>query len=640
MSITMRRSFVVVPLAVLALGCVSGVRGQQSAATVTPAIESVAFNSTVSQVTITGSGLGASAPTVTLDGNTLVLVSNTATVVVAEVPADTNPASYALTLENNDSDSGKTATFDAAVGAIGPPGPAGPTGPTGPAGPTGATGPAGPTGPRGATGKTGATGPTGPVGPAGPTGPKGPTGPRGPAGTIQLPYSSSAASTGPVFSIGNSSFTSQGSLAGGSASAQKLTALRFVTIKRKAANGKPLDITPTSFGVYGTTADTTGAAVIGLNSGGGLSGLFQGTVNISTSVNDGLDISNAASGANGLVASVTGTNAIAVSAISSDPTGIGVQGNATATSGNTFGVEGVSASTTGWGVNGVSTATTGTPSGVFGSSASPTGFGVGGVNSATTGNAVGVQGQTASPTGIGVLGQTLAAGGTAVYGYGASTTGNTIGVEGSSASPTGIGVQGLNSAGGLAGSFSGNVRVSGNLSVSGTVSKGGGSFKIDHPLDPANKYLSHSFVESPDMMNVYNGIVRLDAKGAAWVDLPDYFEALNGDFRYQLTAIGAPAPRLYVAREVSQNRFKIAGGRPDGKVSWQVTGIRHDAYANAHRIPVEEDKPAAEQGKYLHPELFGAPPEQAVGYRAAAGISGETGPRLQGGSAVDTAARR
>jgi hypothetical protein len=49
-----------------------------------------------------------------------------------------------------------------------------------------------------------------------------------------------------------------------------------------------------------------------------------------------------------------------------------------------------------------------------------------------------------------------------------------------------------------------------------------------------------------------------------------------------------------------------------------VTGIRQDAYANAHRIQVEEDKPPQEQGHYLHPELFGAPPEQAVGYQAPA----------------------
>jgi hypothetical protein len=152
----------------------------------------------------------------------------------------------------------------------------------------------------------------------------------------------------------------------------------------------------------------------------------------------------------------------------------------------------------------------------------------------------------------------------------------------------------------------------GNVDISGTVSKSSGSFKIDHPLDPANKYLFHSFVESPDMMNVYNGVVRLDAHGEAWVDLPDYFEVLNRDFRYQLTPIGAPAPNLYVASEVSGNRFKIAGGTPGGKVSWQVTGIRQDAFANAHRIQVEVEKAANERGYYIHPELYGAPPERSI----------------------------
>jgi trimeric autotransporter adhesin len=155
----------------------------------------------------------------------------------------------------------------------------------------------------------------------------------------------------------------------------------------------------------------------------------------------------------------------------------------------------------------------------------------------------------------------------------------------------------------------------GNVVITGNLSKGSGSFKIDHPLDPANKYLYHSFVESPDMMNVYNGVATLDAHGAAWITLPDYFEALNRDFRYQLTAMGRPQPSLYIAREISGNRFRISGGKAGGRVSWQVTGIRHDAYADAHRIQVEEEKPVADRGKYLHPELFGAPPEQAVGYR-------------------------
>ena len=127
-------------------------------------------------------------------------------------------------------------------------------------------------------------------------------------------------------------------------------------------------------------------------------------------------------------------------------------------------------------------------------------------------------------------------------------------------------------------------------------------------------YLSHSFVESPDMKNVYDGVAVLDAKGTAWVTLPEWFEALNSDFRYQLTAIGQPQPKLYIAREVAGNRFKIAGGRAGAKVSWQVTGIRQDAYAKAHRIPVEEDKPLAERGHYLHPELFGQPKEKGIDY--------------------------
>ncbi len=164
-----------------------------------------------------------------------------------------------------------------------------------------------------------------------------------------------------------------------------------------------------------------------------------------------------------------------------------------------------------------------------------------------------------------------------------------------------------NGAGGTAAYFSGNVTVTGNLS------KGSGSFKIDHPLDPENKYLYHSFVESPDMMNVYNGNVTLDENGEAVVELPDWFEALNRDFRYQLTPLGAPGPNLYIAEEVSGNRFRIAGGTPELRVSWQITGIRKDPYANAHRVPVEEMKPEGERGKYLHPDVYGQPLSKAIG---------------------------
>ena len=165
----------------------------------------------------------------------------------------------------------------------------------------------------------------------------------------------------------------------------------------------------------------------------------------------------------------------------------------------------------------------------------------------------------------------------------------------------------LNPQTGEAAKVSGNLTVSGSLSVSGTK-----NFKIDHPLDPANKYLYHTSVESPDMKNIYDGVAILNDSGEAEVQLPDWFEALNHDFRYQLTCLGAFAP-VYIRQEIQNNSFRIGGGTPGLKVSWQVTGIRHDAYAKAHQSPVEEEKPAAERGHYLHPELFGASVARQVG---------------------------
>jgi hypothetical protein len=123
--------------------------------------------------------------------------------------------------------------------------------------------------------------------------------------------------------------------------------------------------------------------------------------------------------------------------------------------------------------------------------------------------------------------------------------------------------------------------------------------------------------------------VILDDKGEAAIELPDWFSALNKDFRYQLTAIGAPRPNLHIAEEVfdtttkhgsddnssdnnNGNRFKIAGGTSGMKVSWQVTGIRMDPWANAHRIQVEEDKPDKERGYYMYPELYGQPEENGI----------------------------
>jgi hypothetical protein len=146
---------------------------------------------------------------------------------------------------------------------------------------------------------------------------------------------------------------------------------------------------------------------------------------------------------------------------------------------------------------------------------------------------------------------------------------------------------------------------SGDLYVSGAIYAGTKDFKIDHPVDPANKYLQHSCIESSERKNLYDGMAVLDAQGEAVVQLPDWFEALNQDFRYQLTAVGGPGPGVYIAKEISHNSFKIAGGAAGLKVSWQVSGTRHDAFAAAHPLQVEEDKPTDLKGYYLHPEELG-----------------------------------
>jgi trimeric autotransporter adhesin len=347
-------------------------------------------------------------------------------------------------------------------------------------------------------------------------------------------------------------------------------------------------VTGTKPGVYGTSAsgDSNAVAVLGKitdTSPGDSSAAIRG-INAGTATSGmGVWGSHAGSGW-GVFGTAAGSG---IGVVGSSPTGYGVDG---------YGAVGVyGESLDGYGVYGAHYAATGTQPGVFGSTGS------------TAASAVGVLG-TVSPTApggfsAGVRGVNNGTGGNGVGVYG-SHDGGGYGVYGTS--PTGLGVVG-NTTSGYAGYFNGNTHVVGNLSITGSISKGSGTFKIDHPLDPANKYLYHSFVESPDMMNIYNGNATLNSNGEVWVDLPDWFTALNRDFRYQLTPIGAPGPNLYVAVPVANNRFKIGGGTPAGQVSWQVTGIRQDAFANANRVQVEVNKTGADKGKYLYPELFGKP---------------------------------
>jgi len=154
----------------------------------------------------------------------------------------------------------------------------------------------------------------------------------------------------------------------------------------------------------------------------------------------------------------------------------------------------------------------------------------------------------------------------------------------------------------------------GNVHVAGTLSKSGGTFKIDHPQDPANKYLTHSFIESPDMMNVYNGNITTDAQGNAVVKLPGYFEAENIDFKYQLTVIGQFAQAI-IGNKVNNNSFVVRTDKPNVEVSWQVTGVRNDKWAQKNRVVPEMLKESRNRGKYLNPDVFGYDKKMGIGYR-------------------------
>jgi hypothetical protein len=138
--------------------------------------------------------------------------------------------------------------------------------------------------------------------------------------------------------------------------------------------------------------------------------------------------------------------------------------------------------------------------------------------------------------------------------------------------------------------LTGNVRFLGNLAITGALSKGSGTFEIDHPLDPANKLLFHSFVESPEAKNVYNGIATLDADGEVTITLPEYWDALNNEPRYQFFPLKEAMPDLYIKTEEHDNQFTIAGGTPGGTISWQITGVRHDPYIRANPIIPEVEK--------------------------------------------------
>jgi hypothetical protein len=174
--------------------------------------------------------------------------------------------------------------------------------------------------------------------------------------------------------------------------------------------------------------------------------------------------------------------------------------------------------------------------------------------------------------------------------------------------------------GGITSFISGNLHVAGDFDASGSK-----DFLIDHPLDPANKTLTHSCIESNERLLMYSGTVVTDGNGEATIDLPSYFEALNINYRYQLTIVGGGFAQSRVSKEINDNRFSIQTDKPNIKVCWLVIGDRNDAYSRAHPLVVEEEKKGEDRGKYLAPELYGQPADRAIGYVPHPVLSGSKG---------------
>jgi len=322
-------------------------------------------------------------------------------------------------------------------------------------------------------------------------------------------------------------------------------------------------------------------------------------------------------------------------------TGNGVQGGSI----SGFGVVGTSDKSTG--VIGLSSEETA----VFGQTAALESYGLHGSN--TTKNGAGVRGDAMGSLATGVLGavdqgagvtglsaQGIGVIGSSSTGYGvegisdgvglaavAGTSSAGYGVSGYSTDDSRAGVLGISDGGSGVEGISANVGVfatnsltnhsawlgnrhtaadfEGDVWVTGELHKSGGGFRIDHPLRPANDYLTHSFLEGAERKNLYDGRAQLGSDGRIAVSLPEWLVALNDDFRYQLTAVGGPCPNLCISREVTEGSFEIAGDVPGAHVCWQITGVRKDRWAKANPLTVEASKPPRERGLFITPALFG-----------------------------------
>lgn len=354
----------------------------------------------------------------------------------------------------------------------------------------------------------------------------------------------------------------------------------------------------------------SGYAVYGSNLTSGTGGFFKsasGTALTATSTNGtGLTVSGKTKG---IEAFAGGQNATTIYGEANGFSGTAVWGRTWASGGrgvigeamnsvNAYGGYFVTNSDSTAGVYGEALQTSGTASGGSFVASSPTGFGMTATNvngtaaKFTSTNGIGVESQTVNGN-FAVRGENFSTSWYAVYGKSSSITGTGVGVLGQSESPNGWGLYAFGRSGGT----------------------GTKLFRIDHPLDPENKYLNHYSSESPEPINFYSGTVVTDNRGEAWVTLPDYFSSINKDFRYTLTVVDDTDSDSFVmvkvAKKIQRNRFKIRSSVGNTEVSWRVDARRNDLWVQRYGAPETTEKPDWAKGTYQHPELYGKPKEFA-----------------------------
>ena len=483
---------------------------------------------------------------------------------------------------------------DGATGPTGNDGPTGPSGTDGATGPTGNDGPTGPSGTDGATGATGATGPSG--GPAGPTGPTGNDGPTGPSGADGATGPSGVdGATGPSGTDGATGATGPSGTDGATGATGPSG-----TVGSTGATGATGPTGPT--GATGSSGSADAWSRTG-NAGTNPTTNFIGTTDAQDWVIRTNNLERARVFSTGQVrVNVTGVPATDVFASGAGNNNTAVAGYATGADGTgVFGNhEGVGAAVQGQIINGgtgvggafFQGVTTNDSQALFADNASTSDVG-------TAPNAAAVWGQTPDgPAGGVFLAGNLSDGTAGAVGqYLGTGNFNAAGLAGFSTPAAGFGI-GVLGQGGFFG-----VIADGDLGATGAK-----PFIIDHPLDPENKFLKHFAIEAPEVLNMYRGNVVLDQSGEAIIQLPDYFEAININFSYNLTPIGSAA-QVYVKEEISNGTFSIAGGQQGMKVSWVVYAERNDQYLQQNPekgIDVVE-KTNSQKGKYLKPELYNQP---------------------------------